>query len=70
MAIYAICLEIAFYICYLQWKNGWLMELAEMVKLTSLIRGKALINFNADWKSLLDFLHETVKNGIMKYGFD
>ena len=33
-----------------------LMELAEMAKLTALIREKTLTNFMANWKPLLDFL--------------
>lgn len=36
----------------------------------ALIREKTLINFNADWKPHLDFLHEIEKNEIIMYGCD
>ena len=55
-----------------RWKDSalhtmeeWLvkmMELAEMAKLTSLIREKTITMFTADWKPLIAFLPETEKN--------
>lgn len=42
-------------------------ELVEIAKLMVLIRGRTL--FNADKKPFIDFLHEILKNEIMKYGF-
>lgn len=45
-----------------------MMECAQMAKLPALIREKTLINFNADWKPLFNFLCETEKNEIMIYG--
>lgn len=48
-----------------------MMELAEMAKLTSLIREKTISTYIADWKPLMDFLHKTEKkNKLMIYGFD
>lgn len=40
---------------------GRVMELAEMVKLIALIKEKTLINSNADWNPLSDFMCETEK---------
>lgn len=44
-----------------------LMELAKMIKLTSLIRKK---DIDAGWKLFIDFLHQKEKNKLMIYGFD
>lgn len=38
-----------------------MMELAEIAKLTTLIRDKALSKVNADWKSLFKFLCDIMK---------
>lgn len=43
-----------------------LMELSEMVKMT---KEKTLSYFNANWKPLLNFGHETEKYKIMMYRF-
>lgn len=44
-----------------------MMELAEKMNLSVLIRENILINFNADWKLLLVFWHELEKNSVMIY---
>uniref|UniRef100_A0A2D4J5R1 Uncharacterized protein n=1 Tax=Micrurus lemniscatus lemniscatus TaxID=129467 RepID=A0A2D4J5R1_MICLE len=54
-----------------RWKNSALltmkkrlvkmMELAEVAKLTSLIREKSIVAYIADWKFLMDFLCNTEK---------
>lgn len=46
------------------------MELAEMTKLTALIRDRALTRFYNDWKSLIDFQYETEKDEFKMHGFD
>lgn len=52
-------------------KEKWVVKLAEMTKLTALIREKILIHFNDDWKPLLNFVRETEKMKLcMTYGFD
>lgn len=43
----------------------WVVNLAEMTKLTALVKEKILIHFNDDRKPLLNFVHETEKNEIM-----
>lgn len=47
-----------------------MMDIAEMAKLTALIRDQTLSKFNADWKSSLTFLHETEKNEFIIHNFD
>lgn len=38
--------------------------------LAALIRENTFINFNADWKTFLYFLHEIGKNEILTFRFD
>lgn len=47
-----------------------MIEIAEMVNFTSLIREKAMSTFPADWKLLVHFLQETEKYECMICGFD
>lgn len=62
-----------------KWKNlalpttkEWLekmLELSVLAKFTSLIREKAVNSFIADWKPLIDFLHEIENKDLMTCGF-
>lgn len=47
-----------------------MMDFAEMVKLISLIREKAVSTFIADWKTLIGFLRETGKKILTTYSFN
>lgn len=47
-----------------------MLELAEIVKLASLMREQSIIVLIADWKPLIDFVHETNKNDLMTCRFD
>lgn len=47
-----------------------LMELAEMVKLTTLLKEKTLSSFVFMWKPILDFLLETERNAVLIFVFD
>lgn len=47
-----------------------LVEPAEMMKLTTLIKEKSLSNFVFTWKLILDFLLEMERNTTLILGFD
>lgn len=47
-----------------------LVQLAEMMKLTTLIKEKSLPNFVFTGKPILDFLLETERNATLILGFD
>ena len=52
--------------------NEWIMkmmELAEMAKLTTIIKEGSVIKFMSDWKLFIEFLQETEKNDIYVCGF-
>lgn len=63
-----------------KWKDSgiptmeeWLVkvtELAEVAKLTSLIRERTITTFISGWNILMDFLLKKEENKLVIYGFD
>ena len=61
------------------WKNEtipmmeeWMLkilELAEMAKLTAIIREISTNMFRLEWNPLIEYLHEKEKNDVFVYGF-
>ena len=46
-----------------------MMELAEMAKLTTIIKEGSPIKFMSDWKLFIEFVQEIEKNDIYVYGY-